>query len=232
MHERRLRREFGVAQRESELGDRRRPVPVRGGLERRLDRRGVLTRRGVAARFLPAYPEGQEFVAAVRRGADVLERQHARYRRFLDRVRSVRRDELVERRDLLPQPDRTGFLAVVAEVSIGHVAQLVPDQAVGEDLFGVELDLELHVPRQSVHVAGEAVDEDPLRLALAVDVEAVAVAFVGEHLELVVLVVAHAAPHGGEVDAGVAFRLDHFDELGFAGSSDVEVAVGDEHDAV
>src|SRR5690606_23507641 len=74
--------------------------------------------------------------------------------------------------------------------------------------------------------------QDLARLQLAVDVGVVAVAVIGELLELAVLQVAHAESEHGEKRALLALLFDEPHHLRITGHADVEVAVGGEDDAI
>ncbi len=140
--------------------------------------------------------------------------------------RHAGRDDLVERGDAVAGADLAGVLGVVVEVARGEHAVLVADQAVGGNLGRVELDLDLDVLGDGHQGPAELGHQHLLRLGQGVDVGVVAVALVGQHLQRLVLVVAHAVAERGQEDAAAGLVLDQPLQVVQAGHADVEVTIG------
>lgn len=105
----------------------------------------------------------------------------------------------VERGHRVAGADLAAVDAVVAEVLVGDLAVLVPDEFELLDGLRVEGDLGLGVARRQFEVGGQLVDEDLAGLLLVGDVGGVAVALVGELLhERVAVVAADADPEEGD----------------------------------
>ena len=130
-----------------------------------------------------------------------------------------------------PLPMSPASFASSRKSSAAQHPVLVPDQPVGRHLRRVELDLQLHVLGDRDQ--GPALlDEHFPGLVERVDVGVVAVAVVGELLQLGVLQVAHPEPEDRQVHARLPLLLDQPDQLGVVRHADVEVAVGRQDDAV
>ena len=125
-----------------------------------------------------------------------------------------------------------GVLRIVVEVGGVHEPVLVADQAIRARDARVELDLELYVVGNGAECSAKLVDQHLARLQEVVDVGVVAVAVRGHLLHAGILQVAHAEAEYREVGTVFPLILHELHELGCAGDTDVEVAVGCQDHAV
>lgn len=138
----------------------------------------------------------------------------------------------IERGHRVPGPDLAAVHAVVAEVVVGHLAVLVPDELELLDVLRVEGDLRLGVAGPQFDVGGKLVDEDLAGLGLVADVGGVAVALVGEAFhQRVPVVTADADAEEGDavLAAGVVDPFEDGVGIGLAG---VGEGVGEQDDPV
>ena len=108
--------------------------------------------------------------------------------------RRIGRHHLVGHGERVPRAHLAGVGRIVQEVLVGQRAVLVADEPVALDLGWVELQLQLHVVGQRGEVRQQVAAEHAPGLFGAVDVVVGAVAVVGQHLHLGVLVVSRAEP--------------------------------------
>ncbi len=121
---------------------------------------------------------------------------------------------------------------VIVKILLVQQAALITDQPVSLYEGGIKLHLQLHILCHRIHRASELVDQCFVRLLKIIDISVIAVSFLGQGLQFIILVVPHSVTENRQEHPRFALRLDQRLEFRSTRHPNVKVTVGTQDHAV
>jgi len=144
----------------------------------------------------------------------------------------TRRNDFIKRRDRMPGSQLARVFFVIIEIFSREHPFFIPNQAIGLDLRGIELDLEFHVLRDREKRGPEFLHQYFLGFHNGIDIKVVTVALIGQLLHLRIFDIPRSESEHRQENAVRTLRFDQAYHLCIAGCADIKISVCSKNDAV